>query len=182
MKPRVFSTHEVAGMMGTNPSSVVRWIEAGKVKAFKTPGGHRRVREADLRAFFSEFSIPTPVDLGGAEQRRIVVVDPDARSAGTLARALRKANDALDVATAADAVDALLRVGVSPPQALVVDGATVDVGSVARALKGQAATAGVALIVLVAKADADVEKKLKAAGAKAVLVRPVTAEQILAVR
>ena len=180
MRDRIFSTHAVAEMVGTNPSSVVRWIEGGRLKAFKTPGGHRRVREADLRSFFTEFNIPTPGDFAVSSVRRLLVVDPDSRAASALARSLRKADATLDVATAADAVDALLRVGVSPPQALVVDGTTVDPATVARALRGQPATANVALIVVVAKNDADTDKKLKAAGVKAILARPATAEQILA--
>lgn len=181
MRERIFSTHAVAVMVGTNPSSVVRWIEAGKLKAFKTPGGHRRVREADLRAFFAEYNIPLPSDFGGAPTaRRLLIVDPDGRSASALARALRKADAELDVTTAADTVDALLRVGVAPPQALVIDGSSVDPMAIARALKGQSSTAAVALIVITAKADADADKKLKAAGAKAILLRPASAEQILA--
>jgi excisionase family DNA binding protein len=179
MRERIFSTHEVASMVGTNPSSVVRWIEAGKLKAFKTPGGHRRVREIDLRAFFAQFNIPPPSDFEGSGGRRIVVVDPDGRAASALARSLRKADENLDVTTAADAVDALLRVGVAPPMALVIDAGSVDTASVARALKNQPATASVALVALVSRADPDGERKLRAAGAKAVLARPASAEQIL---
>jgi len=182
MKERIFSTHAVAEMMGINPSSVVRWIEAGKLRAFKTPGGHRRVREPDLRTFFTQFSIPVPGELSGAPAaRRLLVVDPDGRQGAALARSLRKADHALDVTTVSDTIDALVRVGVEPPQVLIVDGGnTVDPLTIAKALKGQAATAGIALIVIVSKADAEAEKKLKNAGARAILTRPATAEQILA--
>jgi excisionase family DNA binding protein len=181
MKERIFSTHAVAQMVGTNPSSVVRWIEAGKLKAYKTPGGHRRIREYDLRSFFSEFQIPLPSDLIGNGNERFVVVDADGRSAAALARALRKAAPKAEVTTVTDAVEALLRVGVSPPDALIIDGAIVDAGSLARALRAHPQTADTALVVLLPKQDSDAEKKLMAIGAKGVLTRPASADQILEV-
>lgn len=42
---------EVATIYGVDPKTVVRWIIAGKVRGFKTPGGQYRIRLADLQAF-----------------------------------------------------------------------------------------------------------------------------------
>jgi excisionase family DNA binding protein len=179
MKEQIFSTHAVAQMVGTNPSSVVRWIESGKLKAYKTPGGHRRIREQDLRAFFSEFQIPLPSDLTGDGAERFVVVDPDPRSASVLARALRKAVPAAEVHTATDPVEAILSVGVKPPNALIVDGTAVQAGSLARAMQAHPQTADIALVVVLPKPDSAAEKKLMAIGARGVLTRPASAEQIL---
>ena len=141
------------------------------------------MRETDLRSFFVAHAIPLPADFDTPTvTRRLMVVDPDGRAGSALARALRKADAALDVTTVSDAIDALVRIGVSPPHVLVVDGGTtVDPLTIARALKGQATTSKVALIVIVGtKIEADAEKKLRSAGAKAIFTRPVTAEQILA--
>ncbi len=48
---RFLSTREVAAAMGVGESSVKRWIDAGSLRAERTPGGHRRVLLADLYAF-----------------------------------------------------------------------------------------------------------------------------------
>lgn len=40
--------------LGVDPSTLRRWTDAGKVPVFRTPGGHRRYAEADLRAFVGE--------------------------------------------------------------------------------------------------------------------------------
>lgn len=181
MKDQVYSTHEVARLLGTNPSSVVRWVDDGSLKAFRTPGGHRRVRHEDLRKFFEAFDIPVPDRFGESAGTRIVVVEPDSRAASALARALRKADASLEVVVASDAIDALVRVGVAPPWALVVD-AGADVASIARALRGQPATASVVLVAVMSRADGEHEKRLKAAGARAVLTRPVAADLLLALR
>jgi excisionase family DNA binding protein len=179
MRERVFSTHAVAEMVGTNPSSVVRWIEAGKLKAYKTPGGHRRVRETDLKVFLAQFQIPTPPDLGAPSARRLMIVDGDARRAGATARGLRKALPEAEIATVGDSVEALLHVGASPPDALIVDGTLVDPVNIARALRAHAQTADVSLVVTMPRVDAELERKLRSSGVHAVLTRPVSAEQIL---
>jgi len=38
-----------AQLLGVSESTVRRWADAGEVRSYKTPGGHRRVSEDDLR-------------------------------------------------------------------------------------------------------------------------------------
>jgi excisionase family DNA binding protein len=40
-------------MLGVNESTLRRWADAGHVRSFRTPGGHRRFSEEDLRALTS---------------------------------------------------------------------------------------------------------------------------------
>ncbi len=37
-------------LLGVNESTLRRWADAGHVRSFRTPGGHRRFSEEDLRA------------------------------------------------------------------------------------------------------------------------------------
>jgi excisionase family DNA binding protein len=41
-------------MLGVHPSTLRQWTDQGRLRAFLTPGGHRRYREADLRAFCAQ--------------------------------------------------------------------------------------------------------------------------------
>jgi excisionase family DNA binding protein len=41
---------ETARMFGVAEQTLARWARAGKVPSIKTPGGHRRYREAEIRA------------------------------------------------------------------------------------------------------------------------------------
>lgn len=41
---------EVATMFRVDPKTVTRWAKAGKLTAIRTLGGHRRFREAEVRA------------------------------------------------------------------------------------------------------------------------------------
>lgn len=41
---------EVALMFRVDPKTVTRWAAAGRVSSIRTPGGHRRFRESEIRA------------------------------------------------------------------------------------------------------------------------------------
>lgn len=45
---------EVAASFGVTATTVGRWARTGKVRFITTPGGHRRYREADIRALLEE--------------------------------------------------------------------------------------------------------------------------------
>ena len=44
---------EVATMFRVDPKTVTRWAKAGKLTSIRTLGGHRRYREAEVRALLS---------------------------------------------------------------------------------------------------------------------------------
>ena len=45
------SLSEVSALLGVHPTTVRRWADAGDLPCFRTPGGHRRFRAADLDAW-----------------------------------------------------------------------------------------------------------------------------------
>ncbi|HSR99785.1 MAG TPA: helix-turn-helix domain-containing protein [Kofleriaceae bacterium] len=51
---RLFSTRELADALGASESSLKRWIDAGKIAASRTEGGHRRVERAEAVRFIRE--------------------------------------------------------------------------------------------------------------------------------
>lgn len=57
MDMRVYTTHEAGKLIGYDPSTVQKWIDGGKLKAHKSPGGHRRIRHDDLVAFAEEHEL-----------------------------------------------------------------------------------------------------------------------------
>jgi excisionase family DNA binding protein len=49
---------EVAALFRVDPKTVTRWAKADKLTAIRTLGGHRRYREAEVRALL--VGIPQP--------------------------------------------------------------------------------------------------------------------------
>lgn len=45
---------EVARLFRVDPKTVSRWAKAGKLTSIRTLGGHRRFREAEIRAYLEE--------------------------------------------------------------------------------------------------------------------------------
>jgi excisionase family DNA binding protein len=60
MAPTTVSTYEplltpaeVAAMFRVDPKSVTRWARTGRLSSIRTPGGHRRYREAEIRGLLA---------------------------------------------------------------------------------------------------------------------------------
>ncbi|MCX6137154.1 MAG: helix-turn-helix domain-containing protein [Ignavibacteriales bacterium] len=60
----LFTTIDVAQMLYVDKSTVKRWTDEGKLKCFRTPGGHRKFRAEDLYAFVTQYNYGvTPINL-----------------------------------------------------------------------------------------------------------------------
>ncbi len=49
---------EVAALFRVDPKTVTRWAKSGKLTSIRTLGGHRRYREAEVKALLA--GIPAP--------------------------------------------------------------------------------------------------------------------------
>ena len=50
----LFTTNDVANILHVDKSTVKRWTDEGKLKCFRTPGGHRKFRSEDLFTFITD--------------------------------------------------------------------------------------------------------------------------------
>jgi excisionase family DNA binding protein len=59
---RLLTPGEVAALFRVDPKTVTRWASAGRIGSIRTPGGHRRFRESEVRsmlaALTSEATLP----------------------------------------------------------------------------------------------------------------------------
>lgn len=44
---------EVARLFRVDPKTVTRWAKAGKLRSFRTLGGHRRFKESEVQALLN---------------------------------------------------------------------------------------------------------------------------------
>jgi excisionase family DNA binding protein len=51
---RLLTPGEVAALFRVDPKTVTRWAAAGRITSIRTPGGHRRYRESEVRALLGE--------------------------------------------------------------------------------------------------------------------------------
>jgi excisionase family DNA binding protein len=65
-RERLLTPGEVATLFRVDPKTVTRWAAAGRIGSIRTPGGHRRFRESEVRALLrgeigEDLSTETPV-------------------------------------------------------------------------------------------------------------------------
>src|SRR5512138_2875988 len=132
---RFYTTFEAARLLGVSLPTVVNWIKARRLKAHRTPGGHRRISREDLAAFIVRHGMPLPPELSGAVpgRRKALVVAGVGPAREGLVRQLVAAGYAVEQASPGFAAGAAAaRFG---PDVLVVHAAAADGGDVLLALR-----------------------------------------------
>jgi excisionase family DNA binding protein len=81
---RLLTPGEVAALFRVDPKTVTRWAASGRITSIRTPGGHRRFRESEVRALLRGDSEPaqqgSPVALSGEPLRQLVATVPASSS------------------------------------------------------------------------------------------------------
>jgi excisionase family DNA binding protein len=53
---RLLTPGEVATLFRVDPKTVTRWATAGRIGSIRTPGGHRRFRESEVKTLLAELT------------------------------------------------------------------------------------------------------------------------------
>ncbi len=118
---KLLTTGEVARYCDVSTNAVKKWIRNGRLKAFRTPGGHFRVESEDFREFLIRHHMPVYPEFFENAPRRILLVDDDPQIREMLAEVLKSMSMELEVEQAEDGYEALLKAGHSKPHLLVLD-------------------------------------------------------------
>lgn len=122
MSKKVLTTGEVATYCGVNFRTVIRWVDAGKIKAYQLPGrGDRRIKVEDFIDFLKKNGMPVPEGLliTGGDKSRILVVEDDPNLARVMATILQK--EGYDTETAYDGFQAGAMVESFIPDLITLD-------------------------------------------------------------
>lgn len=169
-----FTTFEISQICGVNPTTVQNWIKSKKIRAFRTPGGHRRVRREELILFLKEFGMPLPAELAAAKPR-IMVVDDERDVADLLEALMRSGSGDVDVVNVQSGIDALLMIGESSPDLLILDIRMPGMNGyeVCRKLKTSANTRSIKIVAISGDHDPDVKERILKAGADLFYTKPL---------
>jgi excisionase family DNA binding protein len=64
-RERLLTPGEVAALFRVDPKTVTRWAAAGRIHSIRTPGGHRRFLESEVRALLQQLSDDNQVTRSG---------------------------------------------------------------------------------------------------------------------
>lgn len=176
----LFTTHDISRMLQVDPSTVSKWIDRGMLIAFRTPGGHRRVRSGDLRSFLLAHEMPVPEELG-SDVIRLLVVDDEKQVLDTIKRQFKAFSGQIDVTTTTSGVEAVLLVAETKPHGVLIDLNMPDLDGyeVVRRITARKQFEGVRLITMTSRHTQEAVSESLKAGAAACLAKPVQVEQVL---
>ena len=165
-----------------SPKTIINWIEAGHIKAYKTVGGHRRINQGDLETFMRKQGIPIPDEDVDEGRKRILVVDDDPIIVETIVQALEEDEYDYEVISASDGFEAGIQVNHFKPHLLILDIMMPDIKGydVCKKIKTDDETKNTKIIVLSAYLDEEKFKQMKDNGADICFSKPLPLSQLRA--
>ncbi len=175
---KVLTTGEVGAYCGVSFRTVIRWIEKGRLKAYKLPGrGDHRIPVQNFIQFLETNQIPIPADLnpGG---RRVLVVEDNPQMSRSIQRLL--SDSGYEIRTAAEGLQAGILLASWLPAVMTLDLKLPGLSGqkVLEFVKGHEALGGLKILVLSALPIPELQKTLEQ-GADDFLQKPFKNEALL---
>ena len=173
----VFTTFEAAKLCHVSPLSIINWVNAGRLAAFRTPGGHRRIRREDLVMFMRENGLPLPDELKqGSGRRKVLIVDDEASICELIAEHLSsRPEDPFEASTASDGFEAGRLVATFRPEVVILDLRMpgLDGFQVCKTIKADPETAATMVIAMTGYHTPETEARILECGAIRCFAKPV---------
>jgi excisionase family DNA binding protein len=172
---RYLTTGKVGEMLEVSPAAIKKWIQQGKLSAFRTPGGHFRILAAELERFQKTHGFGA----GTGEPLRVLVVDDQLDVAEVIVASLRAFHPRARLETAANGFEGLLKVGTFRPDVLLLDLSMpgMDGFEVCRQIKRDPVIRDTKVVVMTAR-FLDAEPRALDAGADGFLSKPFEAATV----
>ncbi len=176
----ILTVFQASKHCNVSPKTIINWIEAGHINAYKTVGGHRRIKKSDLEDFMRKQGIPVPEKEIVSERKRILIVDDDPIIVETIVQALEEEEYNYEIVSASDGFEAGLQVNHFKPHLSILDIMMPDIKGyeVCRRIKTNEETKDTKIIVLSAYLDDEKFKKMKEYGADLCFSKPLPLPQL----
>jgi excisionase family DNA binding protein len=172
----VFTTFETAKLCHVSPLSIINWVNAGRLPAFRTPGGHRRIRREDLIRFMRDNGIPLPDELkDGSGRTKVLVVDDEAGIREVMSEHLTTRANPYEVMTASDGFEAGKLTATFQPEVVLLDLKMpgLDGFQVCRTIKADPETSSTIVIGMTGYFSPETEARILECGAIRCFSKPV---------
>lgn len=180
--PTYYTTFQVARLLGVSPPTVVNWVNSGLLVAHRTPGGHRRIAEADIATFARENNYPLVglANPSAGSNRRVLVVDDEADFAEIL-KSFLTLKGHFEVEVALSGFAAGVAVARFKPGAILMDilMPEMDGFDVLRMLRADPDTRNIPVVACTAYRDPSVEQRVRREGFDGYVEKPVKLDELL---
>jgi len=112
------TTSEAANALGICVRTTQLWVESGRLRAWKTPGGHRRILWESVNEQFQQREEECGSSLEGFD---VLIVEDDRIQRIILQSRIQAIGPEINVRTVYNGVEGLIKVGERQPQVLITD-------------------------------------------------------------
>ena len=174
----VLTTFQAAAYCKVSPFTIRNWVESGKLAAYKTPGGHRRIRKEDLDEFLAKYGMPAG-DLD-TDRKKVLVVDDEEQVAKLMSRIVKDVDGEAEVAMALDGFEAGTLVTTFKPQIVILDLRMpgLDGFEVCKRIKENSDTSATIVIGVTGFYSAEAAEKFAGCGGWQLLTKPIDAVKL----
>jgi excisionase family DNA binding protein len=180
--PDLLTTGEVARYCAVSTNAVKKWIRQGDLPAFQTPGGHFRVRRAEFRRFLVRHRMPVLPDFFPPRPARVLIADDEPVVRDLVRELVLAASPGpIEVETAEDGYDALLKVGDFKPDLLILDlkMPRMDGFEACRTIRDNPQTSHIRIVAMTGFAGGGNRERILAAGALCCFDKPLPVGEFL---
>ncbi len=142
------TTAQAAARLGVTASSVMNWVDAGLLKAWRTPGGHRRISAASVQAMIDSRRARDAANR--VRPLRVMIVEDDSSMAAMLSGLVHQILPEAKVSVVGDGFQGLVQAGRQPPDLMVMDVNLPGMSGLAmiRSLRAQPLTARLRFVLV----------------------------------
>ena len=176
----VLTVYQASKYCSVSPKTVSNWIDEGHIKAFRTVGGHRRIRKEDLDAFLRKQGIPIPSEFEDGDRKKILVIDDDRLIVETIVSSLEEEPHNYEIISASDGFEAGIQVSHFRPDLMILDIMMPDIDGyeVCKRVKQDPETCATKIVVLSAYMDEENYQRMKEYGADVCFSKPLPLEKL----
>ncbi len=180
MPEKIYTTYQIGKFCQVNIRTVIRWIETGKLKAYSTPGGHRRVKWSDLINFLTQNRMPIPRELEEAKRKKILVVEDDQDFFATVTKTLQKIPD-IEIKSTASSFDAGILVAEWFPDLILLNFIIPDLDGfeVTKKIRQNPRLKKIPIIAVTTSTDPAELEKVKNCGVDTLITKSIESESLL---
>lgn len=161
MNDPYFSTSQAAKLLGVSLGTVQNMVEEGALDAWKTSGGHRRIKRESVMSLLAQRGGSIAAPVVSHEGLSVLIAEDD----GFQQKLYRKTMEAwglpLSIEIVGNGFDALVAVGKEVPEVLIVDLIMpgMDGFELVKSLHGNAALAHTDIIVVSSMSREDIARR-----------------------
>jgi excisionase family DNA binding protein len=176
----IFSTFDVAKICKVDITSVINWVKAGRIKAHKTPGGHRRIKRKDLITFLEKYNFPISEEMLKTGPVVLVVEDDNAIRKYTMNTIAQKWRD-WKIYEAEDGFTAGKLMADKKPELVILDLKLpgIDGVEVCRLIRQDQSLSNTKVLAMTGYSTQETKKKIMDAGADGYIEKPLNKDKLI---